>query len=114
MTTRDQILLLALAGGGGYLMFNVEKYQGCMGNSQTVELQDGDSRPVACDAAELSLVGMVGEAPSVEVSCADETRRATLFGASATDVACGLSVANLETWQGGPSSDWNARLEITW
>ncbi len=114
MTTRDQVILLALAGGGAYLMFNIEKYQGCFGDSQIVELQEGGSRAVACNSADLTLIGVVGEAPQVEVSCGPETKGATLFGASATDVACGLSVANVETWQGGASSDWSARLEITW
>ena len=114
MTVRDQVVLLALGGGAAWVIFHIERYQGCFGDSQTVELEDGDARPVACNAADLSLVGMSGEAPQVEVSCDGETKRATLYSSSATEVACGISVANLETWQGGPRSTWNARLEITW
>lgn len=114
MTVRDQILLLALGGGAAWLMFNIERYQGCFSESQVVELGEGDSRPVACNAADLALVGMSGEAPQVELSCDGETRRATLYGASPTEVACGISVQNLESWQGGAASTWSARLELSW
>lgn len=114
MTVRNQIVLLVLAGGAGWLMFHIDRYQGCMGTSQTIELEEGRSRPIACNSADISLSAMVGDAPAVQISCDGESRRATLFGASPTLVACGISAMNLETWQGGARSSWNARIELTW
>ena len=114
MTVRDQLVLIVLAAGAGWLMFHIDRYQGCLGQSQTIELEEGASRPIACNTADISLTAMVGEAPAVEISCGSETRRATLFGASATLVACGISAASVQTWQGGARSTWNARIELTW
>lgn len=114
MTARDQIVLLVLAAGAGWLMFHIDRYQGCFGESQVVELAEGASRPIACNSADMSLTSMVGEAPAVQISCDGESHRATLYGASPTLVACGISAANLETWQGGARSTWNARVELTW
>lgn len=111
---KNFFIVLVLGGAGGWLMFNIDRFQGCMSNEQTVELAMDESRPIACNQADISFVDVSGDSPAIEVDCGDGPKRLVLFGASAQDAGCGYRIAADETWKDPRVGAWNTRVTITW
>lgn len=111
---KNFFLVLIVGGAAGWVMWHIDRFQGCLSNQQTLELHLNESRAVACNQADLSFVDINGDAPQLELDCGDGPRRVVLFGAAEQDAGCGFTLAADETWKDGTVGTWNTRVTLTW
>ena len=78
---KNFFLVLIVGGAAAWVMWHIDRYEGCFSNTQTLELALNQTRPVACNQADISFVDVSGDSPQIELDCGDGPRRVVLFGA---------------------------------
>ena len=111
---KNFFLVLIVGGAAAWVMWHIDRYEGCFSNTQTLELALNQSRPVACNQADISFVDVSGDSPQIELDCGDGPRRVVLFGASEQDAGCGYRLSADETWKDTNVGKWNTRVTLTW
>lgn len=113
MSARTIFVTLILMALTGLAFWNMERFQGCTGDSQTVDLELGKKRYVHCGGAQLKYVNQTSGS-EIEVSCGGMTPQRTMIYKGSGNDACDMRFLVTDTWKGGPTDKWNARFFITW
>jgi len=114
MSGRDYFIMVIVGGGAAYGMVHINRYQGCFGSSQSVELALDDSTPFNCNKADIHYAENEGSGTAIDVDCGDDSHRVLLYGATPSEPVCGYRFQVTKKWQGGPVEKWNVDIAISW
>lgn len=112
MSAKAILFMIALIAVTGLGFWNLDRFEGCTGNSQTFEMEMGRKRWVHCSAARLHYVNQ-GSGTELEATCDGKQERVMVYKGSGAQL-CGMRVRVNDAWQGGPVTKWNTSLTLTW